>query len=222
MADIQFAPDGTLYGFSTSASASPTLYTINPQTATATPVGPLGSLFVFEGGLAFAPDGTAYGVNGNNATAGQLFTLNLQTGAATVIATYSGTNPAYDINGLVYRSDGMLVGLEDFSNSLIVLNPVTGAITTLAALPFVVGPVGGMTELNGRAYLATGAGGSDSLYTANLFTGARSLVGVFSPGFPGSGLSGIAGEPASSVPEPSAYNLLALGLPCLAAAFRRK
>jgi hypothetical protein len=109
LADIQFAPNGTLYGFTDSAAANPSLYKINPTTAAATLVGPLGIGFVFEGGLAFAPNGTAYGSNAGDSGHDQLFTINLTTGAATVIGTLSGS---HDINGLVYRSDGQLIGLD--------------------------------------------------------------------------------------------------------------
>src|SRR5262245_39108309 len=56
LAEIQFSPNGTLYGFST--GTTPTLYTIDPSTAKPTPVGPLGLAFVAEGGLAIAPNGT--------------------------------------------------------------------------------------------------------------------------------------------------------------------
>src|SRR5947209_2315207 len=63
-ADIQFAPSGTLYGFTDSGAATPSLYTINPNTAAISAVGPLNPTgFVFEGGLAFTPGGTAYGMN---------------------------------------------------------------------------------------------------------------------------------------------------------------
>ena len=68
-ADIAFAPNGTLYGFTDSAALTPTLYTIDPGTAAVTPIGPLDLPFVFEGGLAFASNTTAYGTNGGNAGA---------------------------------------------------------------------------------------------------------------------------------------------------------
>src|SRR5207253_2158884 len=54
MGALEFAPDGTLYGFTVGPTS--TLYSINPVTAAATLVGPLGQ-FTFEGALAFAPGG---------------------------------------------------------------------------------------------------------------------------------------------------------------------
>src|SRR5450755_3081180 len=87
LGEIEFAPNGTLYGFTTGGSAA--LYRIDPTTAAATLVGSLGLGFVFEGGLAFSPSGTAYGTNGGTATNPQLFTLNLATGAASIVGTIS-------------------------------------------------------------------------------------------------------------------------------------
>lgn len=58
----------------------------------------------------------------------QLFTINLKTGAATAIADLRPNSPNFDVNGLFYRSDGMLVGIEDYSNSLVVIDPHTGDV----------------------------------------------------------------------------------------------
>src|SRR5262249_39572488 len=96
MGEIELSPGGVIYGVS--VGGGPTLYTITPSPAAATPVGPLGLPFVFEGGLAFSPGGTAYGANGGTADNPQLFTLNLATGAASVVGTISGGS--HDINGL--------------------------------------------------------------------------------------------------------------------------
>jgi len=213
-AEIEFAPDGTLYGFTTSSSAN--LYTINPSTAAVSVIGPLGLGFVFEGGLAFAPNGSAFGTNGDSAGNPQLFSLNLATGAATVIGTISGG--AHDINGLAYRSDGKLIGLDRESNSLLVIDPTTAVSSVLAAVPATVGGVGGMTVLGGVGYFNTsGPGGSipgsNELYSFNLFTGASTLVGSFAPTISGNGMSGL----AARVPEPSSVILAACGLVGVAA-----
>jgi hypothetical protein len=202
-AEIQFAPNGILYGFT--AVPTPSLYTINPTTAAVSLIGPLGSSD-FEGGLAFAPNGSAFGTNGDNASNPQLFSLNLSTGTATVIATISGG--AHDINGLAYRGDGKLVGLDRVSNSLLVIDPTTGISSLLAAVPSTVGGVGGMTVLGGVGYYNTaGSGasipGSNNLYSFNLFTGASTLVGSFASSISDSGLSGL----AAPAPEPSSLIL---------------
>src|SRR5262249_20231237 len=153
---------------------------------------------VFEGGLAFTPGGIAYGTNGGTISAAQLFTINLTTGAATVIGTISGG--AHDINGLVYRADGNLIGLDAVTNSLLVINPTTANATILA--PAVGGSivVGGMMILNGVGHYIEGAGGPNRLYSFNLTTGSGSFIGSFGVG--GTGISGLAATPVTAVPEP--------------------
>gem|GEM_PF-1144907 len=223
--DIQFSPDGTLYGFTLGPAA--TLYKINPETAAAAAVGRLG-VSTYEGGLAFSPNGTAYGLNARGASSDELFTINLKTGASTVIADINASS--FDVNGLLYRSDGKLIGIEDFSNSLVVIDPHTGDVTTLASLPFTVGVVGGMTMYNGEAYFSTGYDpgavglpfGTDSLYSFNPYTGAYSLMGSFSPSFTDSGINGIAGFSSSSAPEPGGLSLLGLGLAGMGLIARRR
>jgi hypothetical protein len=208
-ADIQFAPSGTLYGFTDSATVTPTLYKIDPTTAAVTAVGPLNTPnFVFEGALTFAPGGTAYAMNIGRSGDTQLFTINLATGAASTLGVVGGAN---DINGLAYRSDGKLIGLDDNSNSLLLIDPITLTATTLAAVPTAVGAIGGMTVDGGVGYYVTGADtsinpGSDDLYSFNLVTGASTFVGNL--GFTDDGLSGLAALPTPAVPEPSSIAIL--------------
>jgi hypothetical protein len=206
--EIEFSPSGTLYGFST--GTAPTLYTINPSTAAATAVGALGLPFVFEGGLAFSPSGIAYGTNGGSSEAAQLFTINLATGNATVVGTMSGGG--HDVNGLAYRSDGELIGLDRVTNDLVVINPTTAAVTPLAVVPSTVGGVGGMTVLNGTGYYSTSGPsgsipGSNTLYSFDLFSGASNQIGNFNGVITGNGISGL----AATVPEPGAILLGSIG-----------
>jgi len=220
IAEIEFSPSGTLYGFSAGLGLQ-TLYTINPATAVATPIGQSGLNFVAEGGLAFAPNGTAYATENvvNNST-DQLFTINLATGAASIVGTISGGNR--DINGLAYRSDGQLIGLDRTTNSLLIIDPTTAVATQLAVVPSTVGGAGGMTVLNGIGYYSTsGPGGtipgSNMLYSFDLFSGASTPIGTFNGTITGTGISGL----AAPVPEPSTFALAALGAATLLAARRR-
>jgi hypothetical protein len=124
------------------------------------------------------------------------------------------TGGSHDINGMVWRNDGMLVGVDRLSNAIVEINPVTAEVSLLAGIGAdIVGGVGGMVIDGATAYLATaGPGGtrpgSNSLYRVNLDTGALSHIGVFSIGgapLTGSGISGL-----SIVPEPTALTIMAI------------
>jgi hypothetical protein len=198
--------DGYHYGITTGDSAS--LYRIDidaaPDTIGVELVGELG-YFVYEGGLAFAPDGTAYGFNAG-ATVPYLFTVDLVTGAATIINSVEGR---HDVAGLGWRSDGMLIGLDSSTGSLLEIDPVTAATTLIEDVIPVIGGVGGMALDAQGAYFVTGGPlsvnpGSNELYSFDLFSGEQFLIGSFENRITGSGLSGLA-----VVPEPATLTLLA-------------
>ena len=209
---LEFAPNGTLYGIT---AGNGSLYTINPNNAAATLVGGLGLGFNFEGGLAFSPGGVAYGVNEGSNGAPNLFTIDLNSGAATIVGQM-GTG--HDINGLAWRSDGMLVGIDDNTSSLVTIDPSTASIANLYDLGFSVGGIGGMTTdpLSGISYFATGITvnnnnvlGTNGLYSFDLYSGANSFLGNFN-GSDQSGISGLAA--VGTVPEPGTLGLIGLGL----------
>lgn len=123
----------------------------------------------------------------------------------------------HDINGLAWRGDGLLVGLDREGNRLITIDPATAVTATLAALSPAVGAVGGMTILDGVGYFATGSTqpqfpGSDELWTFDLFTGAHELVAALPAGTNVMSLA--------AVPEPA--NGVLLLVACAAAAMRRR
>jgi len=188
-----------LYTF-TLASGS-TLYSIDPSNATPTVVGTgLGIGFIFEGGLTTTDAGVVYGSNaGNSGTAG-LFTVNLDTGVATDVGDLGpGSGDAVDIDGLLARSDGKLIGLERVSNSLVIIDPSTPAITsTLSVFPATVGNVGGLGMEGGIAY-AINEGGA--LYSFDMFSGATTYIGD-------TGIEGWRGIEGSNVPEPASLALV--------------
>ena len=211
---------GELYGFTCGGPADASLYSIDPSTAYATEIGPLGLSFVYEGGLAFSPAGVAYAVNsGSWATGAKLFTINLGTGAGTEVGDM-GVH--IDINGLAWRSDGMLVGLERTANALVAIDPTTAAVTTVATFPAGVvdlGALGGMAAMGDTGYFACGnvyssIPGSNALFSIDLYTGDYQLIGDFDPAPTGLGIGGLA------VPEPG--TLLLLALAGLAAVGRRR
>jgi hypothetical protein len=217
LGSLEFAPDGRLFGIR--VGSSPALYQINPYTAAATLIAPLNIGFAFEGGLAFSPNGTAYAVNSGSSAAAGLFTLDLVSGQTTMIGTISGGS--HDINGLGWRADGQLVGLDRVSNSLLTIDPSTAVSALIKQLTPTVGGVGGMDIVGNAGYFNTSgpAGstpGSNELYSFNPFSGDYQLIGSFSPTITGQGISGL----AFMVPEPSAATFWILGASFLA--FYRK
>ncbi len=120
-----------------------------------------------------------------------------------------------DINGMAWRADGMLVGLDRITNALIAIDPLTAVSSQIASIIPTVGTVGGMAVLGDTAYFVTsGPGepvpGSNELYAIDLFTGDHELIGSLAPTITGTGISGLA------VPEPSTMLLLmgVMGVVC--------
>jgi hypothetical protein len=215
VADMQFAPNGNLYAFTATGINSSQLYQINPNAAKATLVGPLG-LQAAGGALAITPNGTAYAFGGIQAFITNLLTINLQTGAATVVGGLSDLQ--FQIEGMAYRRDGELVSMNTKSNALDLINPITLATSTLATLPENIGEVDGMTTIDGTTgFLSTAGpgaplGGTNSLYSVNLFTGATTLIGSFAPTITDFGFGGLAEAPGVvAAPEPASVTLLAIG-----------
>ena len=208
---LEMGPDGFLYGFTTGASPVPTLYRIDAVSYDVTPMGQIDLAFIFEGSLVFATDGTAYAVsnNGLSDTEPQLFTVDLNTGQGAFVGIISGGS--HDINGMVWRSDGMLVGIDRVTNALLTIDPSDATSTLIVELDPIVGIVGGMAAVGDTAYFSTAGPdvdtffGTNSLYEVDLFTGEYSLVGSFEGTISGTGISGLA------IPEPATILLLLLG-----------
>ena len=215
LASLEFTSDGSLYGFTTPEDGPSILYNIDPGTFAPTAIGPLNQSSMYEGSLVFAPNGTVYATNSNFPTQPKLLTVNLATGAATVVGTIDfGNGSAHDVNGMAWRSDGMLVGLDRKNNGLIEINPADASASLLATItPDIggIGTVGGMAVQEDVGYLVTSSpddviAGSNELYRFDLATGASELVGNFGGTITGRGLSGLA-----IVPEPASLALLAFG-----------
>lgn len=208
---LEMGPDGFLYGFSTGEAPNPTLFKINATSYEKTAIGPIGLDFIYEGSLAFSSDGTAYAVNNDGLSDNQpqLFTIDINTGQGTSVGIISGGS--HDINGMVWRSDGMLVGIDRVTNSLLAIDPVDATSTLIAELDPVLGIVGGMAALGDTAYFSTAGpdagafSGTNSLYTIDLFSGESSLVGSFEGTIEGTGFSGLA------IPEPATFLFLLIG-----------
>ncbi len=208
---LEFNPyDGVLYGLTTGADAALYRFVISPtlDDVTAYPIGELG-IYIYEGGLAFAPDGTAYGVNGG-VTTSVLFTLDLDTGQATPTNTLSGR---HDIAGLGWRDDGLLVGLDSTTGTLLTIDPVTAQIGHIEDMAPIIGSIGGMVLAGGDTGYFSTAGlhaltpGSNELYSFNPYSGDHTQIGLFDDTvITGAGFAGL-----SVIPEPTTLGLLILG-----------
>lgn len=218
--DIPFAglatrpSDGAVFGLTVGLSAipafgGPRLYRLDPTNGAATLVGLLSSPnndVVFEGAFAISPDGTGYGLYYGNSFANPadpfyLISIDLDTAAFSI----AGLISVRGINGMVFRPDGKLVGFDDQSDTLVEIDPMTGATTTIGPLGITVGIVGGLAIHDGIGYLAEGQDGVSRLYRVNLYTGATTLIGDMGDVGP-SGIHGLTG-----IPEPGALWLLAIG-----------
>lgn len=211
LGSLEFAGDGFLYGITAGSTAS--LYRIDPADASATLVGPLG-MFIFEGGLTIAPDGTAYGVSAGTTSHPYLFTIDLGTGVPTLVGEI-GTNlevsERHDIDGLGWRSDGVLVGLDRYTNALVEINAGTAEITHIADVQPVIGMIGGMALGLDYGFFATGGPdshtpGSNELYSFDPFNGQATWIGSFEDTITGKGITALA-----VIPEPATLVLLGLG-----------
>lgn len=136
-----------LYGALGSLETTSDLYTIDPYTAVATPIGPIGYAMT---GLAFRPsDGVLFGVTSGNSASNprSLVTIDPITGAGTLIGALG-----VGIADITFRSyDDALYGYSGSTATLYSINTTTGAATQVSATA-VPGGIQGM----GSSYDGTG------------------------------------------------------------------
>jgi len=140
--DITFRSDGALFGWMEPGTDQ--LSSINPVTGAATNIGD-GTLNTYGSGLAFsgsdmlyfAPNGDTYdgGVTPDASDSGVLLTLDPGTGSPTSVVALTGGSGNYDaIGALTFNDANILYGaVHDFGTNtrIIIIDPVTGAITTV-------------------------------------------------------------------------------------------
>lgn len=208
--------DGFLYGFTTGTSAA--LYKFDlDDIEHPTRVGPLNAGYVFEGALVRKPGGPVYGTNAGDAERPKLFTVDLATGGAT-LGPQLGLLP-HDFNGLAFRDDGALVGIDREDNSLYEIDRASGALSLIKTwdrtADFTIGAVGGMSVLDGTTFFTTSGKsgsfpGSNMLYSLNTHTGVATRIGdaaIWDATIRGIGISGLA-----TVPEPATLSTALLAL----------
>lgn len=229
LAGIDFRPaTGTLYGFSGTQ-----LYTVNVETGAATLVAATSSTTGTPLGFDFNPvpdririvdpSGTNLRVNPANGVAIVDGSLAYAAGDANAGASPNVTAVAYT-NNFAGATTTTLYGIDGSLGNLVrIAPPNNGVVNTVGSLGF----GGGVSGVNGfdivtdgglnLAFLSLlGAGGSSTLYTVNLASGAATAVGAI--GVAG-GLQGLALAP---VPEPGTYVLVATGLVAVAGMARRR
>jgi hypothetical protein len=176
--------NGILYGLGSSSR----LYTINPNTGTATQVGS-GQFSTLLNGQAF---GVAVGPSGVQVVSdlGQSLLINTSTGVDTAQPSlvyaagdpHFGQTPRIDAVAYIATSGSWIAG-DSHQNWFATLNPVTGNLNTIGPAGIDFSPLNGLSfsPTSGILYLAAPAASSDpaaNLYTVNPATGAVTLVGL--------------------------------------------
>jgi hypothetical protein len=197
---LDFSPSGTLFGFTQVPSSR--LYTIDPATAAGAQVGNDWLVPAFEGGLAIVDDNFAYATNGFLAVENYLLSVNLNTGFNDTIVLL---DRSIDLSGAALRDDGAIIGMDtrnlELPAQLVVIDPETGSVTTLAALAGHMGGVAAGLEIHdGVGYLVNNSLPPfvfPTIYTFDPYTGEQTFLSTLNVR---AEISGIAIKP--SEPEP--------------------
>jgi hypothetical protein len=194
-----FSPDGsTLYGILGWNTSNDRLGKYNVATGTITPVS--GNVFGVPAMLALevSSNGILYG--GSWGTTNNFFSINPTTGIATIIGS-TGFDSVMDF---AFDSQGTLWAVNNFD--LWKINTGTGAATHVTAIQGTNNnPVMGIMFDGNDVLYATEYTSSSVLYTINTTTGNATLVG-------NTGLFYAHGGDIFSVPEPTSFALLGIGM----------
>ncbi|MFG0246539.1 MAG: hypothetical protein ACF8MF_10880 [Phycisphaerales bacterium JB052] len=203
--------DGTLYA--TTDGLLGGLGTLVDQRWSLEMIGSLNAGFTSEGGLAFDAQGRAFGGNTLAGGGRAVFQIDLTTGQAGKRIVLSRSS--IDLNGLAFRSDGVMVGIDRVTNELVEVDHTSGEVNTVASLiSSGIGSVGGLAIDAGVGYYTTagtvsGSDGDNSLYGINLFSGEQWLVGELGDQA-GAGF-GIGALASASVPTPGVAGMIGIG-----------
>jgi hypothetical protein len=165
---------GTLYALGDAGH----LYQVDPSAGTATQIGSLG---VILNGAWFGVDNGPPGLQVVSEL-GQSLLIQRTTGIATVMPGVPG-----ELTGLAYNpATGSWYAADSLQNTLVSLNPATGAAATIGPMGIDLSRANGMdfSAGTGILYLASPAASSDpqaNLYSVNHATGAVTLIGLIGP-----------------------------------------
>lgn len=208
---ICYSPGGTLYGVTQSGGTptANTLFTVNVSNGASTTVATTTPVIGTEGDIAFDPtSGKLYAVDGT----GVLFTINTSNGVGTVIGSVLGVQ---DFSAMAFDSLGNLYCVDTAATTLVHVNKANAAvINTVNLVPPPNGGVAGMAidPMSGIAYIASGLGTTNNLYTVNTTTGAMVLVGALSG--TADGLAGLTFTPIPLDAPPFCSGDGSLSTPC--------
>jgi hypothetical protein len=191
MRDIAFAPAGNLYGISETS-----LYSIDPNTAVTTYVGPLG--VASPSALDFRQDGMLFMATSNNSSPG-LYTINTSTGAASYVGNtgyVSDGDIAFDVNGNLY----LLANTE----LLVELDPLMGSGAIVGSH--------GLGDTNGMDFvddlLVAITSDNAQLFGLDTDTGVATYLADMNPKPSNATISGATYFESERVPEPTGLALV--------------
>ncbi len=196
---------GQLWAVVTTSDIVRRLIIIDPASGVATQVGPLAKQIAT---LAFQADGTLLGVTGDGALAPAetLFSISTTTGALTQLFTLGngddGETIAIHPSGLLYHSSGNLPALfESVDVAAQLVTPIGSAVDEAFAM--------GYSASLGQMYLSDK---NSKLYTVDLSSGARTLVGIIPSANRNRGLAFVEGPPPVPFCSPGLAGVIAC--PC--------
>lgn len=223
---IDFSPTGTLYGLQvTGFSSQPLLYSIDPVTGAATPIGTgLGFTGFIEGDLAFDPvTGMLYALYSVASNDMSLFAIDTNTGLASLVGSFGAA--FRDPSGMAFDGAGNLwvLNTQPGTNSLLRLDKTNAQVLSDVGLIESGSPYNTLDTnlgmdfdpVTGTMFVST-----TLLWTLDTATGTlTALLGgnSFLPNVPGLAVVPV----GTSVPEPGVLALLALGFVGLAVARRK-
>ena len=190
------------------------LYSVDPNSATATLIGSLGVGYVYEGGLVFDQErGLLYGANAGSNEDPHIFTVDSNTGAGAIVGRV-GAEP-HDFAGLVFGQDGELYGLDRETNAMWKIDPDdtegpgTEQLGTGLGAGIDLGPVGGLTADDfGNVYGY--ASNSHQIFSVDMATGEATVLHTFDPSVPIFYALAYGGDAPSPVEEASWTSIKAL------------